>query len=95
MRIFNRWGKEVYNTNNMSKFWDGTHNGNMVQQGVYTYYIDIIGDDLKSFSKLEIDSFLFFVSNKIVAMLFEACQEYTDPICFVRLYIFFESSYFS
>ena len=51
MRIFNRWGKEVYNTNNMSKFWDGTHNGNMVQQGVYTYYIDIIGDDLKSFSK--------------------------------------------
>ena len=51
MRIFNRWGKEVYSTNNMLKFWDGTHNRHMVQQGVYTYHIDIIGDDLQSFSK--------------------------------------------
>ena len=59
INIFNRWGKEVYSTNNISKFWDGTHNGELVQQGVYTYYIDIIGDDLKSFYKTGIVNVIY------------------------------------
>ena len=51
MVIHNRWGKQVYSTNTITKYWDGKFNGNAVQEGTYTYYIDIIGKDNRSFSK--------------------------------------------
>ena len=51
LTIFNRWGKEIYSTNDINKFWDGKFNGKAVQEGKYTYYIEIIGKDKRNFSK--------------------------------------------
>lgn len=42
MRIYNRWGQVVYNSNG---YWDGTFNGAMQQAGTYFYYITIQGPD--------------------------------------------------
>jgi len=39
MLIFDRWGRLVYETNNLSSFWDGTSDGENVQQGVYVYFL--------------------------------------------------------
>lgn len=48
IRIFNRWGEQVYYSNDASelstgsdftKGWDGTHKGKMQDTGVYVYYI--------------------------------------------------------
>jgi len=49
---------------------------------------------LNSFSKLEIDFFLFLVSNKIVATVLAEYQEYAGPIDFKDLYQFLEVLYF-
>ncbi|MBU46631.1 MAG: hypothetical protein CMD28_04295 [Flavobacteriales bacterium] len=50
MIIMNRWGDIVYSTNDINKFWDGRFKGNPVKQGVYTYYIEIIGKDKRPFN---------------------------------------------
>lgn len=41
--IYNRWGNLIYKTDDILKFWDGTMNDKMVQEGVYCYMI--IGDN--------------------------------------------------
>ncbi len=51
MSIFNRWGTEVFKTNDIYKFWDGKYNKSSVPEGIYTYYIEIIGIDKRYFSK--------------------------------------------
>ncbi len=40
MKIYDRWGEEIYNTNS-GQPWDGTFHGQFVQQGVYIYYIAV------------------------------------------------------
>jgi gliding motility-associated-like protein len=37
LKIFNRWGALVFNTNDIDQAWDGTFNGRMAQQGLYTW----------------------------------------------------------
>jgi gliding motility-associated-like protein len=39
LRIYDRWGKQLFYTTNLSDSWDGTYNGEIVKPGVYTYYI--------------------------------------------------------
>ena len=41
MKIFNRWGDIIYETNEKDKYWDGKFNNTIVQQGVYAYTIII------------------------------------------------------
>ncbi|MEE2931687.1 MAG: gliding motility-associated C-terminal domain-containing protein, partial [Bacteroidota bacterium] len=41
IKIFNRWGESVYETNEIDKHWDGKYNNTNVQQGVYVYIITI------------------------------------------------------
>jgi gliding motility-associated-like protein len=46
MRIFDRWGsmifiKENISANNESEGWDGTYNGEILNQGVYAYMVEI------------------------------------------------------
>ena len=40
MLIFNRWGEILFETNNAAIGWDGTYNGDYVQDGVYTWKIE-------------------------------------------------------
>lgn len=38
--IFDRWGKEVFQSFNVNVQWDGSHLGRPVEAGVYYYYIE-------------------------------------------------------
>lgn len=40
-RVFNRWGKEIYNNPDPTKGWDGTYNGVPQDPGVYNYVIRV------------------------------------------------------
>ena len=37
--IYNRYGQEVFFTSEKTEGWDGTHNGNPVNPGVFVYYV--------------------------------------------------------
>jgi len=39
MLIYNRWGKLIYETSDLSSFWDGTNHGSNVEPGVYVYFL--------------------------------------------------------
>jgi len=39
--IYNRWGQELFATLDIDDKWDGTKNGNLIQEGTYMYYIEI------------------------------------------------------
>tara|TARA_B110000908_G_C10235009_1_gene442791 strand:- start:114 stop:2180 length:2067 start_codon:yes stop_codon:yes gene_type:complete len=51
LKIFNRWGEQLYESNTMDKYWDGTFKANKVQQGSYYYNIEVIGEDGNLFKK--------------------------------------------
>ncbi len=42
IQIFNRWGELLYETQNINEGWDGTYNGQLVQQGSYVYKVSMI-----------------------------------------------------
>jgi gliding motility-associated-like protein len=49
LRVFNRWGEKVFESNNQFNGWDGTYKGIMQMPGVYTYDAQIIFlDDTKA-----------------------------------------------
>jgi gliding motility-associated-like protein len=39
--IFDRWGEIIWETNDPYANWDGTFNGNPVQQGTYNWTIEV------------------------------------------------------
>ncbi len=39
-RIFNRWGRVIFESNDINKGWDGFYVGNKLPSGSYVYYID-------------------------------------------------------
>ena len=39
IRIFNRWGKEVYVSKNYDNLWNGTSNGAPLHDGAYYFFI--------------------------------------------------------
>lgn len=43
IKIFNRMGNIVYHSQNILKGWDGTFDGNPVQEGMYVYFITYRG----------------------------------------------------
>jgi len=40
MKIFNRWGGLIFETNTLTPGWDGTFNGDFCSEGVYFYIIE-------------------------------------------------------
>lgn len=42
MYIFNRWGEQIFESQNYQDQWDGTYRGQVVQDGVYEWYIRIV-----------------------------------------------------
>lgn len=45
LMIFDRWGNKIFESSDASVFWDGTHNGLEVNEGVYAYMLDILYKD--------------------------------------------------
>jgi gliding motility-associated-like protein len=41
MKIFNRWGEKIYETNSIDAGWNGTYGDTMVEDGVYNYIVDV------------------------------------------------------
>lgn len=41
MQIFNRWGELIFETEDYNEGWDGYYRGELCQQGVYVYRIDV------------------------------------------------------
>ena len=41
--VFNRWGNPVYETDNYTNDWDGTHRNNPLPNGTYFYVLQING----------------------------------------------------
>ncbi len=39
MLIYNRWGQQVFETNDVNEGWDGTRNGNPCNSGVYVWVV--------------------------------------------------------
>lgn len=42
MRIFDRWGEEIFYTNDYYRGWDGTYKDERCQLGVYAYKIELV-----------------------------------------------------
>ena len=51
LKIFDRWGGLLFESNTLDKHWDGFYLGKKVEQDKYTYQIDIVGEDNIPFSK--------------------------------------------
>jgi gliding motility-associated-like protein len=45
MRIFDRWGKLIFESSEPSYKWDGVLNGSPAQQGKYVYQFNIQDDN--------------------------------------------------
>ncbi len=45
MKIFNRWGKMVYQTKELKRGWDGTINGDPAPSGTYVYKFTVKGEN--------------------------------------------------
>lgn len=41
LKVFNRWGEKVFDSNNQWLGWDGHYRGQMLEPGVYTYMIEV------------------------------------------------------
>ena len=42
IKIFNRWGKKIFESDNIEKHWDGRFQGKLVQQEKYTYLVTVL-----------------------------------------------------
>lgn len=48
--IFNRWGQKIFEWTDVSKGWDGKHNGTPVKEGVYYVLVKAKGADGKEYN---------------------------------------------
>lgn len=39
LKIFNRWGEQIFESNKLESGWDGSFKGKQCEQGVYDYYL--------------------------------------------------------
>jgi len=51
IKIYNKWGDELFVSDTIYKYWDGTFESNKVQQGTYFYNIEVYGEDGDLFVK--------------------------------------------
>jgi gliding motility-associated-like protein len=40
-RIYDRWGKLLFESNDIQRGWDGTFEGQPLKPGVYLYYVEV------------------------------------------------------
>jgi gliding motility-associated-like protein len=58
MRIYNRWGEKMYETNDLDGGWDGNANGGPAIEGMYICMIELIGND--GFRRMDAQTFFLF-----------------------------------
>jgi gliding motility-associated-like protein len=51
IKIFDRWGNQLFESDAIDKYWDGTFENKKVQQGTYYYHLEVLGLDSKLFEK--------------------------------------------
>lgn len=51
LRIYNRWGELIFESNSLDKGWDGTFKGKLCEQGVYDYFFEGICINGENFQK--------------------------------------------
>ncbi|MCS6818609.1 MAG: gliding motility-associated C-terminal domain-containing protein, partial [Chitinophagales bacterium] len=51
LKIFNRWGEKIFETNNQYDSWDGTYKGVLQEPGVYTYVLIVTYLDNKEINR--------------------------------------------
>ena len=51
IKIFDRWGEQLFESDSIDKYWDGKFNTKKVQQGAYYYNIEVLGEDKQVFNK--------------------------------------------
>ena len=45
IHIYDRWGNEIIRTDDKLMEWDGTHNGELCNSGVYAYMLEAVMND--------------------------------------------------
>lgn len=50
LRIFNRWGEQLFKTNDPKAGWNGTYKNELVQSGVYIFTVEFIYSDGNRYS---------------------------------------------
>jgi gliding motility-associated-like protein len=48
--IYNRWGELLFESQNMEEMWGGLYRMEKVPQDVYTYFIEVVGENDKKYS---------------------------------------------
>lgn len=51
LRIYDRWGELIFQTNDLSKRWDGSFKGKALNPGVYVYYLEVYCPDNQPYQK--------------------------------------------
>jgi gliding motility-associated-like protein len=51
MSIYDRWGEQMFYTNDINNRWDGKHRGKLVPSGVFSYHIKAYGRDNQTVEK--------------------------------------------
>ena len=59
MKIFDRWGDLLFESEDIQKYWDGYFMGEKVEQGKYLYHIEIVGEDNVLFTKSGIINLIY------------------------------------
>lgn len=52
LTIWNRWGELIFETNDESEAWDGSHGGALVQDGVYIWQVELHAHEFVGRKKL-------------------------------------------
>jgi len=42
LRIYNRWGELIFESFDPTNYWDGSYNGELVPDGIYTWEIIVV-----------------------------------------------------
>ncbi|MEO0897062.1 MAG: PKD domain-containing protein [Bacteroidota bacterium] len=51
LKVFNQWGRKVYETSDPAFEWDGTFMGKVVQEGVYVWTIEGVGENGRKYPR--------------------------------------------
>ena len=47
LKVFDRWGEQVFESKDINQGWDGLKNGDIYEPGVYAWYITYVADGQK------------------------------------------------